>query len=88
MNLAKSLSVQTPELALLRHTPMQPENIGEQRSSGAATRIANQDGVWKPSLSEIKAASIHGKIEDISEKIAYRKFIKDSEFETIELFQQ
>ena len=45
MNLTNSLSVHNPELVLLRHTPMQTDNIGERRGSGAATRIANQDGV-------------------------------------------
>ena len=88
MNLANYLSVQTPELVLLRHTPMQTENIREQRSGGAATRIANQDGIWKPTLSNIKAAAIHSKIETISEKLAYRKFIKDLEFETSKLFER
>ena len=29
MNLANSLRVQTPELVLLRHTPMQTENVGQ-----------------------------------------------------------
>ena len=48
MNLANSLIVYTPELVLLRHTPMQIENVGKQRSGGAATRIANQDGIWSP----------------------------------------
>ena len=73
MNLANSLSVQTPELVLLRHTPMQTENVGEQRSGDAATRIANQDGVWKPTLSKIKVAAIHGESEKISEKLAYHR---------------
>ena len=88
MNLVNSLSVQTPELVLLRHTPMQTHNVGERRSSGAATRIANQDGVWMPTLIKIKAAAIHGKSETISEKLAYRKYIKDSEFETREVFER
>ena len=88
MNLANSLSVQTPEVVILRHTPMQTDNVGEQRIGGAATRIANQDGVWKPTLSEIKAAATHGESENISEKLAYRKFIKDSEFETSKVFEQ
>ena len=88
INLANSLSVQTPELVLLRHTPMQTDNVGEWRSGGAANRIANQDGIWKPMLSEIKAAAIHGKSEKISEKLAYRKFIKDSEFETSKVFER
>ena len=88
MNLANSLSVQTPELVLLRPTPMQTDNVGERKSGGAATRIANQDGVWRPTLSNIKAAAIHSKSETISEKLAYRKFIKDLEFENREVFEQ
>ena len=67
---------------------MQIDNAGEQSSGRAATRIANQYGVWKPMLSKIKAAAIYGKSEKISEKLAYRKFIKDSEFETREVFKQ
>ena len=67
---------------------MQTNNVGEQRSGGAATRIADQDGVWRPTLSDIKAAAIHGKSEMISEKLAYRKFIKDSEFETSRVFER
>ena len=67
---------------------MQTDNVGKKRSGGAATRIANQDGVWRPTLSDIKAAVIHGESETISEKLAYHKFIKDSEFETREVFQQ
>ena len=65
---------------------MQTDNVGEQRSGGTATRIANQYGVWKPTLSKIKVAAIYGKSEKISEKLAYRKFIKDSEFETSKVF--
>ena len=80
MNLANSLSVHTPELVLLRHIPMQTDNVGERRSGGEATRIANQYGVWRPTLSNIKAAAILGESETISEKLAYRKFIKDSDF--------
>ena len=54
MNLANYLSVHTPELVLLRHTPMQTDNIGEQRCSGVATRIADQYRIWRPTLSDIK----------------------------------
>ena len=87
-NLANSLSVHTPELVLLRHTPIQTDNVGERRGGGAATRIANKDGIWRPTLSDIKAAAIHGKSETISEKLAYRKFIKDSEFETRKVLER
>ena len=82
MNLANSLSVQAPELVLLRPTPTQTENVGERRGGGVATRIADKDGIWKPTLSNMKTAPTHGEIEMISEKLAYRKFIEDSEFET------
>ena len=67
---------------------MQTDNVGEQRGGGDATRITNQNGIRKPTLSDIKAAAIHGESETISEKLAYRKFIKDSEFETREVFER
>ena len=67
---------------------MQTDNVGDQRGGGAATRIADQDGIWRPTLSDIKTAAIHGESETISEKLAYRKFIKDSEFETRKLFER
>ena len=88
MNLANSLSVHTPELVLLRHTPMQTYNVGKQRGDGVATRIADQDGIWRPTLSDIKTAATHGNVETRSEKLAYRKFIKDSEFETRKVFER
>ena len=88
MNLANSLSVQTPELVLLRHTPTQTENVGERRSGGVATRIVNKYGIWKLTLSDIETEPTHGEIETISEKLACRKFIKDSEFETRKVLEQ
>ena len=56
---------------------MQTDNVGEQ-IGGVPTKIADQDGIWGPTLSNIKTAPTHGEIEAISEKLAYRKFIKDS----------
>ena len=88
MNLANYLSVHTPELIPLSHTPMQTDIVGERRSGGAATRINNQDGVWRPTLSNIKATAIHGESETISERLPYRKFIKDLEFETRKVLEQ
>ena len=88
MNLANSLSVQTPELVSFRHPTIHTDNVGDQRSGGVATRIANQDGVWEPTLSNIETAPTHGKIKTVSEKLAYPKFIKDSEFETSKVFEQ
>ena len=57
MNLANSLGVQTPELVILRHTPMQTDNIGKQRGGGVATRISNKDGILGPMLTDIKGGS-------------------------------
>ena len=88
MNLANSLGVQTPELVLLRHTPMQTDNVGERRGDGVATRIADQDGIWRPTLRNIKTAPTHGDVETISEKLAYCRFIKDLEFETTKVFER
>ena len=67
---------------------MQIENVGERRCGAAATRIADQDGIWRPTLSDIKAAVIHCNTEKKSEKLAYHKLIKDSEFETSKVFEQ
>ena len=67
---------------------MQKNNVGEQRGGGVATRIADQDGIWRPTLSDIKSAAIHGESETKSEKLEYRKFIKDFEFETRKVFQR
>ena len=67
---------------------MQTENVCEWRSGSAANMIADQHGIWRPTLSDIKTAAIHGEIEMISEKLAYRKFIKDLEFETRKVFER
>ena len=53
MNLANSLRVHTPQLILIRHTSMQTENVGERRSGAAATKIADQYEIWRPTLSDI-----------------------------------
>ena len=45
MNLAKSLSVQTPYLVYFRHPANQTDNVGDQRSGGVTTRIVNKYGI-------------------------------------------
>ena len=88
MNLVNSLGVQTPKLVLIRHPPVQTDNVGERIDGGVATRVADQNGIWRPTDSNIRTAPTHGDVESISEKLAYRKFIKDSLFETRELFER
>ena len=67
---------------------MQTDNVGDWRDGGVATRVADQDGIWRPTDSNIRTAPTHGDVESISEKLTYRKFIKDSEFEPREVFER
>ena len=78
MNLSNSLGIQNPKFVLLRHPPMQTDNVGDQRDGGVATRVVDQDGIWRTMDSNIRTALTHGDVESISDKLAYCKFIKDS----------
>ena len=62
MNLANSLLVQTPKLVSFRHLPMQIYNLGNPIDSIAATRVMDQDGIWRPMDMDIKMAPTHGNI--------------------------
>ena len=88
MNLTNSLSVQTPDLISFRNPTIQTENVLDRRSGGVATRIAHTDGIWEPKPSDIGTVATHGKIKNISEKLAYRKYIKDLDFETSKVFER
>ena len=48
----------------------------------------DQNGIRRPTDRDVRTTPTHGDVETISEKLAYRKFIKDSEFETRELFER
>ena len=82
MNLANSLRVQTQDLVSFRDPTIQTDNVIDQRSGGIATRIVNKDGIWEPKPSDIGTAATHDEIKNISEKLAFLKFIKDLDFET------
>ena len=88
MNLENSLRVQTPDLVSLRDPTIQTDNVLDRRSSGVATRIANKYGIWEPKPSNIETAATHDKIKNISEKIAFRKYIKDLDFETSKVLER
>ena len=88
MKLANSLCVHTPKLVFFRHPPMQTDNVGHWSDGSVATRVVDQDRIWRPTDRDVRTTPRHGEIETISEKLAYRKFIKDSEFETREVFEQ
>ena len=88
MNLVNSVLVQTPKLVSFRHPPMQTDNVGNRIDSIAATRVMDQDGIWRPTDRDVRTAPTHGNIETISEKLAFHKYIKDSEFETRSVFER
>ena len=88
MNLANSLGVQNPKLLSFRHPTMQTDSVGHRSDGSVATRVVDEDGIWRPMDRDIRTAPIHGDFETMSEELAYRKFIKDSESETREVFER
>ena len=88
MNLAKSVRVKTPDLVSFRDPTIQTDNVLDQRSGGVATRIADKDGIWEPKPSNIGTAATHNEIKNISEKLAFSKYIKYLDFETIKMLEQ
>ena len=88
MNLANSLRVQTPDLVSFRDPTIQTDNVLDRRSGSVATRIANKDGIWEPKPSDIGTAATHDEIKNISEKLAYRKYIKNLDFETSKVLER
>ena len=59
---------------------MQTDNVGQWINGSVATRVVDKAGIWRPMDRDVKTTPKHGKIETISEKLAYHKFIKDQEF--------
>ena len=67
---------------------MQTDNVGHRSDGSVATRVVDQDGIWRTTYRDVRTTPTYGEIETMSEKLAYRKFIKDSEFETREVFER
>ena len=67
---------------------MQTENVGHRSNGSVVTRVLDQESIWSPTDRDVITTPTHGEIETISEKLAYRKFIKDSEIETREVFER
>ena len=87
MNLENFVPVQTPKLVSFRHPSMQTDNVGHRSDSIADTRVMDQDGIQRPRYRDFRTTPTHGDVKNMSEKLAYRKFIKNSEFETREVFE-
>ena len=67
---------------------MQTDNVCHRSDGSVATRVVYQDRIWRPMNKDVRTPTTHGNVETMSEKLAYRKFIKDSEFETREVFER
>ena len=67
---------------------MQTDNVGNPIDSIAITRVMYQDGIRRPTDRDDRMAHTYDDIETISEKIAYRKHIRYSEFETRQVFER
>ena len=88
MNLANSVPVKTPDLVSFRDPTINTDNVTDRRSGGVATRIADKDRIWGPKPSDIGTAATHDEIKNISEKLAFRKYIKELDFETIKMLER
>ena len=87
MNLANSLSIDIPKLVHFGHPPIATDNIGNLLDGIGATIIENSNGIWRRTYRDNGMANTHD-VETISEKRAYRKHIRDSEFETRKVFER
>ena len=85
MNLANSVRVKTPDLVSFRDPTINTDNVLDRRSGGVATSKADKDGIWEPKPSNIGTAANHDEIKNINEKLSFRKYIKDLDFETIKM---
>ena len=81
MNLANYSSIDSPKLVPFGHPPMETDNVGNLLDGIVTTRIENSDRMFRRTARDDRMAHTHD-IETIIKKIAYRKHIKDLEFET------
>ena len=88
MNLANSVPVKNPDLVSFRDPTVNTDNVTDQRSGGVATRISDKDEILRPKPSDIGTAATHDEIKNISEKLAFRKFLKELDFETIQMLER
>ena len=65
MNLANSLGVQTPKLVSFRHLPMQTDNVGHRSDGSVATRVVDQDRIWRPTDRDVRTMPRYGNVETV-----------------------
>ena len=67
---------------------MQIDNVCHRSDGSVATRVVDQDRILRPTERDVRTAPTHGNIETMSKKLAYRKFVKDLDIETREVFER
>ena len=82
------MPVKTPDLVSFRDPPVNTYNVTDGRSSGVATSIADKDRIWSTRPSDIGTAATHEDLKDINEELVFRKYLKELDFETIEILQR
>ena len=88
INLANSAIIEPPKLVSFGHLPMETDNVGNRINGIVATRIEKPDRIWRCTAREDRIAHTHNDIETTRENIAYRKHIRDLEFETREVLKR
>ena len=88
MNLTKSVPVKTQYLVYFRDPSVNTDNVTDGRSGGVANSIADKDRIWSPKPSDIGTAATHDEIKNINEKLEFRKYLKELDFETIKILQR
>ena len=83
-----STIIEYPKLVSFGHPPMQTDNVGNRLGGIVATRIEDPNRIWRHTNRYDRIAHTHDDIETISKKIAYRKHIRDLEFETREVLER
>ena len=84
VNLANYAIIEPLKLRYFGHTPMETDNVG----GIVATRIEHSGGIWRRTARDNRMAHTYDDIVTISEKITYRKHIRDLEFETREVLDR
>ena len=67
MNLANSLSIESPKLVHFGHPPIETNNVGHRIYGIVATRIENSNGIWRRTDRDDRMSHTHD-IDTISEK--------------------
>ena len=66
MNLANSVSIETPNLVSFGHPPMETDNVGHQIDGIVASRIEDPNRIWRSTERDNRMARTHDDIETTS----------------------